>query len=89
MKTSDQDEILAIKALGFLAAEPDRFERFLTLSGMTAQMVREAAGSNQFLKGVLEHILADESLLLVFCTETNIPPEDIYPVARRLTGGTD
>ena len=87
MKDNDQDEILAIQALGFLGAETDRFERFLSLSGMTVDAVREAIASKHFLKGVLEHILADESLLLVFCAENNTPPEDIQPAARRLGGG--
>ena len=91
LKSTDdsQDEILAIRALGFLASDSDRFERFLSLSGMTAEAVRNAATSKQVLKGVLEHILADESLLLVFCSEINAPPEDIYPVARRLDGGIE
>lgn len=87
MNNNDQDEILAIHALGFLGADTDRFERFLSLTGMTIDSVREAAGSKHFLKGVLEHILTDESLLLVFCAETNTPPEAIQPAARRLGGG--
>ncbi len=88
MGKNDDSEILAIRALGFLANDSDRFERFLSLSGMTPESVGKAAESKQFLKGVLDHILGDESLLLVFCAEANIDPEDIYPAAHRLDGAS-
>ena len=81
---NDDYEVIAIRALGFLASDSQRFERFLSLTGMTAEDVSRVAATKPFLKGVLEHILGDESLLLVFCTDTNTQPDDIYPAARGL-----
>ncbi len=34
---------MALKALSFLAADPERFERFIALSGLDQQAIRKAA----------------------------------------------
>ena len=67
-------EMLAIQALGFIAAEPDRLDAFLAATGLTLDRLRESATSPDFLAGVLEHMLADESLLLAFAESAAIDP---------------
>src|SRR5262249_36350748 len=47
---------LAVAALGFIAAEPERLGRFLALSGIGPDSIRAAAREPQFLAGVLDHI---------------------------------
>jgi len=84
MAESDQSELLAIRALSFLASETDRLERFLKLSGLGPDTIRRDAESPAFLKGVLEYLLEDESLLMVFCAETGIRPEDVSRAVRNL-----
>ena len=56
-------EMLAIQALGFIAAEPERLDAFLAATGLTLERLRESATEPDFLAGVLEHMLADESSL--------------------------
>jgi Protein of unknown function (DUF3572) len=73
----DRAEMLAIQALAFIAAEPDRLARFLDLSGIAPEEIRAAARQSAFLAGVLEHMLGDESLLVAFAASAGIDPGEI------------
>ena len=70
----DEAEIIALKVLGFLATDPNRLSRFLALSGVDLNDLREAARSHEFLAGLLTHLLEDESLLLTFTAEHDLDP---------------
>jgi hypothetical protein len=70
----EEAEVIALKALGFLANDMARLERFLALSGVSPQGIRQAAESPQFLAGLLQHLLTDESLLLTFTAEQDLDP---------------
>ena len=59
-------EQLAIAALGFIAGEPEQLGGFLAMSGIGPDSLREAAREPRFLAGVLDHVMADEALLLAF-----------------------
>jgi len=88
-KTTDsmqEAEVTALKALGFLAAEPERLSRFMELSGLDLQAIRAAAGEPGFLGGLLDHLLADDSLLLIFAEEHGLRPERIAQLRRKLPG---
>ncbi len=80
-------EELAIAALGFIAAEPERLGRFPAVTGIDPQSIREAAREPHFLAGVLNHIAADERLLLAFAAESEIDPSDAIPARDALMGG--
>ena len=80
-------EILAIQAFSFIAEEPERLGGFLNATGLTPDRLRESANAPDFLAGVLEHMLADESLLLAFADSAAIDPADITR-ARIALGGT-
>ena len=73
-----------MRALAFLAAEPDRLERFLALSGLDAGSIRKAAAEPGFLAAVMEHLLADETLLLAFAANEGMMPESVVAAARHL-----
>jgi Protein of unknown function (DUF3572) len=70
-------EMLAIQALGFIGEEPERLTAFLNASGLAIEQIRDAAKEPRFLVGVLEHMLADESLLLAFVASAGIDPTAI------------
>jgi hypothetical protein len=80
-------EILAIQALSFIAAEPERLNGFFNATGLTPDRLRESASEPDFLAGVLEHMLSDESLLLAFADSAAIDPADVTR-ARIALGGT-
>ena len=73
-RTREAAETLAIQALAFIAAEPERLEGFLGATGLTVDRLRESATAPDFLAGVLEHMLADESLLLAFADSAAVDP---------------
>jgi hypothetical protein len=80
-------EILALKVLGFLADDPARLSRFLALSGVDLNDLREAAQRPDFLAGLLNHLLEDESLLLTFTAEHELDPR-LPALAFRALGRT-
>ena|SRR5579864_6141620 len=68
---------LAIAALTFLAADAERLGRFLALTGIAPASLRAAAREPGFLLGVLDHLAADEDLLVAFAQERGIDPPDV------------
>lgn len=83
---SEEAELLAIHALGFLAAEPERLQRFMDLSGLDVAAIRAGAAKPAFLGGILDHLLADESLLLIFAEDRGMRPERVAELRRKLPG---
>ena len=75
--TREAAEIMAIQVLTFIAEEPERLARFLDATGIEATQIRAAARERGFLAGVLEHMLADESLLIAFASSTGIDPAEV------------
>src|SRR3984893_1557584 len=88
-QTREAAEMLAIQALAFLAEEPERLAAFLSVSGVTIAGIREAAAEPGFLAGVLEHMLADESLLIAFADSAAIDPASIARARSALGGQWD
>jgi Protein of unknown function (DUF3572) len=75
--TQEQAEMLAIQALGFIGEEPERLGRFLDMTGIPVEHIRAAARERSFLAGVLEHMLGDEKLLILFADSAGIDPAEI------------
>jgi Protein of unknown function (DUF3572) len=80
-------EMLAIQALAFIGEEPERLAGLLHASGLEIEQIRGAAREPRFLVGVLEHMLADESLLLAFATSAGVDPAAIGQARNALAGG--
>ena len=80
-------ETLAIAALNFLAAEPERLGHFMALCGIGPDELRAAATEPNFLAGVLDHIGSDDSLLIAFASQENLKPEAVMRAASALGGG--
>jgi hypothetical protein len=77
---------IAIDALAWLAADPERLDRFLALTGIGHDTIREAATQPGFLSAVLDHLCADEATLLAFAGEIDKPPETISAARDILSG---
>lgn len=82
----DDAETLGLSTLQFLASDPARLGRFLALTGIGPAELKASAGEPHLLAAVLDHLLQDESLLLVFSAEYRVPPELITLAHRNLTG---
>jgi hypothetical protein len=82
--TADTATTLALSALAFLAEDGQRLGRFLALTGIGPDQLRAAADAPETLLAVLDHLLGDESLLLVFTASKGIAPETVYPARAAL-----
>lgn len=70
-------ESLAVEALGYLAADETRLERFLSLSGLGPENLRAAASAPGFFAAVLDHVAGDETLLLAFAGNGGHDPAEV------------
>jgi hypothetical protein len=84
---ADTASAISLRALGFLAADGDRLGRFMALTGIAPVAIRALAPERSFQAAVLEHLLADETLLLQFCENEAIDAE-LPGLARRLLAGS-
>jgi hypothetical protein len=79
-------EAIALQGLSFLLEEPARAARFLRLTGIQPDEIRARVGSVELMLAVLEHLSADESLLLVFSAASSVAPQDIGRAMALLEG---
>jgi hypothetical protein len=82
-------EDVAIAALGFIAADAALLPRFLAITGIEAQAIRNAAREPGFLAGVLQFIVAHEPTLMAFAENTGIEPTAVLKAMRALPQGDD
>jgi hypothetical protein len=76
---AESAETIALSALAFLAEDLPRLGRFLALTGLGPGELRQQARQPRILAAVLNHLLQDESLLLVFAAGANVAPELVAP----------
>jgi hypothetical protein len=77
---------LAIAALSFIASEPEELGRFLSLTGIGPESIRQAARQPDFLVGVLDHLAGDERLLRAFAAQNDIDPDQVMRAREALAG---
>lgn len=80
-------EVMSIDVLSFIAAEEQRLRQFIAVTGLEPASIRSEANSRDFLVGVLDFILSDDSLLLVFAAHKNIDPNLIKAARHALAPG--
>ena len=83
----DAAEVLAIKALGWIAGNDELSGAFLGASGAAADELRERAGDPEFLGFVLDFLLADEDALLAFSESADVQPDAPMRARAALPGG--
>ena len=84
--TREEAEGIAVAALAFLAEDGERLGRFLAVTGLGPENLRQAAREPGFLGQVLDHFAADESLLLGFAESIGAPPERVAAAHLMLAG---
>lgn len=68
---------LAVRCVVFLALDANRAKRFAAESGLSSTNLRDAAETPEFLQGVLDYFMRDESLLLAFAANCSVDPTDL------------
>ncbi len=86
---ADQAEMIAIQALGHIAAEEELLFAFVDLTGLSPDELRSRAGEPEILGGVLDFIMMDDTRLLEFCAAANLKPETPGIARRLLPGGEE
>ncbi len=82
--TAEEAETMALAGLGFLAEDSARLSRFLAMTGIEPDQLRTVAGAPETLLAVLDYLLGDESLLLVFAASKGFAPETVEPTRHAL-----
>ncbi len=78
MKMSvEEAENIALSAFSYITGEPERMNRFLTISGLRLDTLRIAAESAGFFAGILDYLASDEALLIGFSEQMNMKPERV------------
>jgi hypothetical protein len=83
----EEAEGIALTALAFLAADRIRLTGFLDATGLWPERLRAEAGAPGTLTAVLDHLLADESLLMVFTSMCGLDAASIAPARAALAAG--
>ncbi len=84
--SKDDAEALALQVLAFLLADSTQSSRFLALTGITPDDLRNVANSRELQSATFEYILSDEGLLLSFCQEAGVDPALMGPAHHLLAG---
>jgi hypothetical protein len=80
----DTAQAIALEGIAFLAADPARLRRFLDLTGLGPRELRNQIATPALQCAALEHIAADESMLLTFAANCAIAPETVVPALSAL-----
>ena len=78
-------EIVAVQALSFIAADPERLGLFLAESGLGPETLRTAAANPQFLAHVLDFVLRDDATVKAFAAKSELHPTNMA-AAREVLG---
>jgi hypothetical protein len=84
--SADSARSIAVSALAFIAADPDRLNRFLNLTGLGPHNLRTAAADPAFMGSVLDYLVGDEELLVAFAADAGLKPEAVARAHTALCG---
>ena len=82
-------EMIAIRALGWLAANDDLLPVFLGSSGASAEDLRARAAEPVFLGSVLDFLMMDDAWVMAFCDAAAVPYDQPKRARQALPGGAD
>jgi hypothetical protein len=83
---TETSQTIALKALGYLAADEERLEPFLAHTGLLVSDLRVGVTDSAFLAGILDYFLQNEALLLAFAGASELAPETIVQARQHLPG---
>ena len=84
----EESEILALKALTYVAADEKKMGWLLAETGLDPRNLSQSADNSEILAGVLDFLLAHEDILLDFCSSEKLDPTSPARARRFLPGAT-
>lgn len=88
-KSAEPAETLALRALGWLAANDDLLPVFMGATGVGKEDLRRRAGEPEFLASVLDFLLMDDAWIMGFCDGENLPYDAPMRARAALPGGEE
>lgn len=85
--TREFAETYALTILGWLVGNEDLLPIFLGSTGASGDELRELAQTPEFLGGVLDFLLMDDSWVISACEGTGLDPQLMAQVRQSLPGG--
>ena len=82
----EEDEALALHALGWILADEPRAERLLGMTGLSPDSLRASLGQRATLAAVLTFLTGHEGDLIACADALDIAPDRLAAAARRLEG---
>ena len=68
-----QAEVVALRALGWIAGQEDLLGLFMGASGARPEDMRDRAQDPAFLGAVLDFLLTEDRLVIAFCDAERLP----------------
>ena len=79
---------LIMKLMVFLAQDEVRFERFVSLTGLSVEDIRQRHADPVFQALVLDYVLQDQSLVLEFAASQELRPDALLKLRHSLPAQT-
>ena len=89
MTGNDAAEVLAIRALGWMAAEEEPLAQFLNATGMSRDQIPALAGDPRFLAAVVDFLLEQDARVIACCDALGERYEALRDARAALPGGRD
>lgn len=83
---NEDADTLALRALGWTLAEPDRADRLLAVTGIEPAALRAGVDDPAVLAATLQFLLANEADLVACADGLGVAPTALADAARRLDG---
>ena len=80
-------ELLSLQALEWLAADGDRINGFLVMTGADASAIAANAQGPAFLGSVLDYLLTEDAMVIAFCDSCGLPYDAPMRARAALPGG--
>lgn len=74
---NDHAIVIALAAAGFLTERQEWLERFMALSGLSAEDLKSRLDDPPLLAGLLAFVMSDDALAEPFCTEQSLTPQQL------------
>jgi len=85
-QVQEQDEALALGALGWILGDEPRAERLLALTGLAPDELRASLGERATLGAILSFLTNHENDLIACADALQVAPAAIAAAAQRLEG---
>lgn len=87
--TQDAAETFALRALGWLATNPDLLPVFLGSTGASETDIKTQAADPVFLAAVLDFLMMDDAWVVAFCDQAKLPYDHLLAARAALPGGAE